>query len=116
PDVLGVFSGKVIRFQSKKNTKVPHMGWNTLEVSRHSSKLCSKISSGEWVYFVHSYFPEPESRKIVSAWTSYAGKRFASVVESGNVFGTQFHPEKSHSTGAKLLANYVRAMKANSKR
>lgn len=113
---LGVFEGDVIRFVSSRGVKVPHMGWNTMIVPDKESELCDKLSSPEWVYFVHSFYPIPKDKSIVKAWTEYGRGRFASVVEQNKVFGTQFHPEKSHSAGAKVLSNYVRAVKAISRK
>lgn len=115
-DGLGVFSGKVIRFEKKPGVKVPHMGWNTINLSKRDSQLCDKLSNDDWVYYVHSYFPVPEDKRIVSAWTSYGGQKFASIVEKDNVFGTQFHPEKSHTVGAQLVRNYVRAITCKSRK
>jgi imidazole glycerol-phosphate synthase subunit HisH len=114
---LGIFRGNVVRFKSRPGLKVPHMGWNTVSLSSSAddSKLCRGLSDGEWAYFVHSFFPLPKKRSIVRAWTEYGGRRFASIVEEKNVFGTQFHPEKSHAAGAKLLKNFVRAVKKKSK-
>lgn len=112
---LGVFSGNVVRFQKKPGLKVPHMGWNTINPRGKKSTICKNLKNDEWVYYVHSFFPIPEEKDIVSAWTRYGSSRFAAVVERDNVFGTQFHPEKSHVTGAKILANYVRAIEAKSR-
>lgn len=106
---LGIFRGKVRRFASSLGTKVPHMGWNTITVSDGPrTTICESLADSEWVYYVHSYFAEPEERAIVRAWTQYGNKRFPALISSGNVFGSQFHPEKSHSAGSKIISNLVR--------
>ena len=86
--------------------KVPHMGWNELDVEREHPLM--EGVDGEYAYFVHSYYAEPEDPDAVVATTEY-GRRFPSVVanEAGNVFGTQFHPEKSGETGLQILRNFV---------
>jgi len=86
--------------------KVPHMGWNELNVER-DHPLVDGVD-GEYAYFVHSYYATPEDDSAVVASTDYEGE-FASVVanEAGNVFGTQFHPEKSGETGLRILRNFV---------
>ncbi len=112
---LGVFKGRVVRFKSNfPKFKVPHMGWNTIDIvpsaSKETSKLCMDFSGNEWAYFVHSFYAVAEEKSIVKAWTNYCGVSFASVVEKDNLFGTQFHPEKSHTTGVKVLSNFVKAL------
>ncbi|MEF8839653.1 MAG: imidazole glycerol phosphate synthase subunit HisH [Haloarculaceae archaeon] len=88
------------------DVKVPHMGWNDLAVEREHPLVAGV--DGEYAYFVHSYYAEPEDSEAVVASTEY-GQRFPSVVanEAGNVFGTQFHPEKSGETGLRILRNFV---------
>ena len=114
---LSIFKGGVERFTKPKNgtLKIPHMGWNTVEVGS-KSKFCSGLAPTEWAYFVHSYFPLPKDKAIVRAWTSYGRRRFASIVEQGNVFGTQFHPEKSQAFGRKLISNFARLAEARAKK
>ncbi|MCS6788408.1 MAG: imidazole glycerol phosphate synthase subunit HisH [Aigarchaeota archaeon] len=101
---LSVFRGRVVRLRT--SSKLPHIGWNRLKVVR-DSELLEGVSSGEWVYFVHSYAPDPRDRSIVLATTEYGGYEFPSIVGSSNVYGTQFHPEKSGETGRKVLRNFV---------
>lgn len=95
---LGVLQGRVSKL---KAPTLPHMGWNTVDFNK--SRLADGIEK-PWFYFVHSYAC-PENR-TVTGWTEY-GQRFASVVEKDNVFGVQFHPEKSGESGARLLENFV---------
>lgn len=101
---LGVFKGTVKKFISEPGLKVPHMGWNQLKAQ--ASPLLKGVSSGEYVYFCHSYYPAPAEKDVVIATTDY-GKEFASIVGRGNIFGVQFHPEKSQETGLKILKNFI---------
>ena len=106
---LGLLSGKVMRLGGSTSTvhglKVPHMGWNQLDlVSDHP--LVRDLVSGSYAYFVHSYAVYPDQREIVLATTDYGGK-FASIVGQGDVCGLQFHPEKSQAVGLKLLKNFL---------
>ena len=107
---LGIFKGNVVKFANDASLKVPHMGWNTINLTKES-RLCKGVRDDEWVYFVHSFYPIPNDNSIVKAWTKYGKQRFASVVEQKNIFGTQFHPEKSQATGVKLLSNYIQSVK-----
>lgn len=103
---LGLFRGSVVRFPSGTGLKVPQIGWNQLEIVRPDCPLFRGIANGSYVYFVHSFFPKPQDERIVATRTDYDG-RFASAIWSGNVFGTQFHPEKSQKIGLQLLRNFV---------
>ncbi|WP_435100429.1 imidazole glycerol phosphate synthase subunit HisH [Halarchaeum sp. P4] len=102
---LGLIPGTNVRFESD-DLKVPHMGWNELDVTREHPLV--EGVDGEYAYFVHSYYAEPEDDNHVVATTDY-GAEFASIVanDDGTVFGTQFHPEKSGETGLQILRNYV---------
>jgi len=105
---LGVFPGKVVRFAEKPGLKIPQIGWNQIEVVRADCPILRGIPSGSYVYFVHSFFPEPIDPSIVAARTTY-GESFASAVWKENVFATQFHPEKSQRVGLQLLKNFIEA-------
>lgn len=103
---LGIFRGTVVRFpvsdpRSGERLKVPHMGWNEIEIVKPAPILAG-FSPGERVYFVHSYFPVPEDQEVVATRTCY-GVSFASSVWRGHIFGTQFHPEKSQRVGLEIL-------------
>jgi len=100
---LGVFKGRVKRFSGEH--KVPHMGWNLINIKKEN-KLLSGIPDKTYFYFVHSFFVQPADEAIVSCSTDY-GVDFLSMVGENNVFGTQFHPEKSQSSGLQLLKNFV---------
>ena len=100
---LGVLSGRVRRFNDRNGLPIPHMGWNQLEFKRQSP-LLNDIANGDYVYFVHSY-AAPVSELTLAA-TEY-GDQFAAVVQRGNVYGAQFHPERSAKVGAQLIKNFL---------
>ena len=101
-DGVGVVPGKLRRLTGQ--VKIPHIGWDEVTV-RPGSRLFAGLGDGTRFYFVHSYAPEPDGEAI-AAVCDYGG-RFAAAVEHGNLFGTQFHPEKSGRAGLALLANFV---------
>ena len=103
---LSVFRGKVVRFSGATGLKVPQIGWNQLKIVNRACPLYRGIEDGSYVYFVHSFFPEPVDHSIIATQTTY-GRAFASSVWRGNVFATQFHPEKSQGIGLRLLKNFV---------
>jgi imidazole glycerol-phosphate synthase subunit HisH len=102
---LKILDGKVIMLPKKK-VKVPHMGWNNIEITKKESKLIQGIKDGSWAYFVHSYRIVPRNNSIVAATSEY-GINIPAVVEEGNLFGTQFHPEKSGKLGAIIIKNFL---------
>lgn len=103
---LGVFRGKVVRFTERPGLKIPQIGWNQIEVTQPDCPLYRDVPSGSYVYFVHSFYPQPADDAIVATRTEY-GNYFASSVWRDNVFATQFHPEKSQNVGLQLLKNFV---------
>jgi glutamine amidotransferase len=103
---LGVFAGKVVRFTEEPGLKIPQIGWNRIDIARPDCPLYRGIDSGSYVYFVHSFFPQPTDPAIIATTTTY-GRTFASSVWRDNVFATQFHPEKSQEVGLQLLRNFV---------
>ena len=107
PDVdgLGVVAGRVTRLP--ETARLPQIGWNTLDVTP-GSRLCARLPDPAWLYFVHSYAPEPADDAVVAASCTY-GRRFAAAIERGPVWATQFHPEKSGEVGLRLLRNFVEA-------
>ena len=107
---LGIFPGKVVRFSGAGGVKIPQIGWNQLEIERPDCPLYRGIATGSYVYFVHSYYPQPADDTIIASRTSY-GETFASSVWRENVFATQFHPEKSQQVGLRLLRNFVDLVK-----
>lgn len=102
---LGILPGRIVRIPPAPGLKIPHMGWNSLEISP-DSRLFQGIAQGAYVYFVHSYYLQAEDEKIVSATASY-GVRIHAAVERGNIFACQFHPEKSSDTGLRILQNFI---------
>jgi glutamine amidotransferase len=103
---LGLFKGSVIRFSEKNGLKIPQIGWNQIEIAKNDCPLYRGIASGSYVYFVHSFYPEPLDQSIIATRTEY-GDNFASSVWRNNVYATQFHPEKSQKVGLQLLKNFV---------
>lgn len=103
---LGVFKGHILRIPDGTGLKIPHMGWNSLEITE-DSRLFAGIPQGSFVYFVHSYYLKAEDEDIVAASAEY-GVRIHAAVERGNVCACQFHPEKSGDVGLKILRNFLR--------
>ena len=103
---LGIFQGSVVRFTEKPGLKIPQIGWNQLDIVQPDCPLYRGIASDSYVYFVHSFFPQPADAGIIATSTDYGGN-FASSIWRDNVFATQFHPEKSQETGLRLLKNFV---------
>lgn len=109
---LGILPGTVRRFPPEKmhdargiSLKVPHMGWNNVEQAE-SHAVWDGVGNGERFYFVHSYFPEAGTPDLVAGFSVY-GFPFTCAVARDNIFAVQFHPEKSHTAGLKVLANFI---------
>lgn len=102
---LSLLPGKIVRFPSTIEYKIPQIGWNALSFPREG-KLFKGLNEGDFVYFVHSYYLEADNLEDVVATTEY-GVTVHAAVERGNVFGCQFHPEKSSDVGMKILKNFV---------
>ena len=106
-DGLGWIEGKVKKISLKDlSLKLPHMGWNNIQISSNS-KLLSGVNNDSHFYFVHSYSYDVDEKKYVSATTNYSIE-IVSAIEKDNIFGTQFHPEKSQANGIKILENFVK--------
>ena len=103
---LGILKGKILKIPSTPGLKIPHMGWNSLHL-QNDGRLFRGIPEDTYVYFVHSYYLQAEEPEIVRAVTEYGTCIHASV-EKGNVFGCQFHPEKSGAMGLKILENFAK--------
>ena len=104
---LGIMEGEVIILP--ETMKVPHMGWNNIEIKK-PSRILEGIKDRSWVYFVHSYRVKPKNEDVVVADSDY-GIKIAAVVEQRNYFGTQFHPEKSGKIGSVMINNFLRECK-----
>ena len=102
---LGIYEGSITRIPNGEGLKIPHMGWNSLDINPES-RLFKGIRKNPYVYFVHSYFLHAADRELVAATTEY-GVTIDAAVERGNVFATQFHPEKSGETGLRILRNFA---------
>jgi glutamine amidotransferase len=102
---LGLIEGKV-KFFDQPDIKVPQIGWNQLQIQNKDTVLLQGIEDGDYVYFNHGYYCEPLNPAYVIASTDY-GTEFAASVQKHNLFGVQFHPEKSQSIGLKILKNFV---------
>ena len=107
PDAEGleIFDGSITKIPSGEGLKIPHIGWNSLDIKKNGG-LFKGIGKNPYVYFVHSYFLNASDKSIVSAQTEY-GVTIDAAVEKGNVYATQFHPEKSGETGLKILRNFA---------
>ena len=106
-DGLGWIKGQVKKISLKDlSLKLPHMGWNNIQISSNS-KLLSGVNNDSHFYFVHSYSFDVDEKKYVSATTNYSIE-IVSAIEKDNIFGTQFHPEKSQANGIKILENFVK--------
>ncbi len=103
---LGIFEGTITKIPNGDGLKIPHMGWNSLTINPQS-RLLKGIGEEPYVYFVHSYYLTAKDRDLVAARTEY-GVTIDAAVEKGNVFATQFHPEKSGETGLKILRNFAK--------
>jgi len=101
---LEIIPGKVERFELPPQYKVPHMGWNSIKVNP-ASRMFKGIKTGDYFYFVHSYYAVPVDASVAAACSSY-GLDFTCAVEKGNIFAVQFHPEKSSRKGLQILKNF----------
>lgn len=102
---LGLFKGPIKQLPLDMNLKVPHMGWNSIKAQKESA-LLKNLPENPYVYFVHSYYLNAENKEIVAATTHY-GIEFDVAVAQGNIYATQFHPEKSGEIGLTILKNFV---------
>ena len=105
---LGWIKGKVKKFDINtfKKINLPHMGWNNIDENKLNNKLCFNLNNEEF-YFLHSYHCVPEDKDIIVSTTEY-GQKFCSAINSKNIFGCQFHPEKSHDSGLKIFSNFLK--------
>lgn len=102
---LGFIKGEVIKFIPRNKERIPHVGWNDIEIKKDHA-IVKDITTGTDFYFVHSYFFSCQSEDNVIAITNYCSE-FASIITNKNIIGTQFHPEKSQKAGFKILKNFL---------
>ncbi len=102
---FGILGGSVLRFPHFSDRKVPHMGWNRLNI-KYESELLANLGERDYVYFVHSYYCAPTDPDIILASVDY-GIEFAAIVQRENIYGVQFHPEKSQNIGLQILTNFL---------
>jgi len=107
---LDIIRGPVRRFPHSDERKVPHMGWNQIEIVRPDCPLFDSVEPGSFVYFVHSYYVNPTEHDVIAAVTEY-GVTFCSAIWTKNLFGVQFHPEKSQQIGLRILGNFTRIVR-----
>ena len=107
---LGIIKGKVKRFQSEPNLTIPHMGWNTLELAQSNHYLWQDLPTNPYLYFVHSYYVEPENQQVTAATVTHGSQKVTAAIAEQNVVAVQFHPEKSSTWGLKILSNFVSAI------
>ena len=110
---LGLLPGKILRIPDSPGWKIPHMGWNSIDICTQSENRSGRgllfrgIENHSYVYFVHSYYLQAEKEEDVAARTEYAGTLIHAAVEHDNIYACQFHPEKSSSLGLKILENFI---------
>ncbi|MFW6357911.1 MAG: imidazole glycerol phosphate synthase subunit HisH [Chroococcales cyanobacterium] len=104
---LGIIKGTVRRFQSEPNLTIPHMGWNELEFTQPNLSLWQNIPHHSRVYFVHSYYVEPENLDVCAAMVTHGSQTVTAAIAQNNVMAVQFHPEKSSTLGLQILSNFV---------
>lgn len=105
---LGIIPGTVRKFQPEPNLTIPQMGWNQLHLSQPDCPLWQNIDPAAWVYFVHSYYVEPNLASVTAATVTHGTQTVAAAIAQNNVMAVQFHPEKSSTIGLQILANFVR--------
>jgi len=110
-DGLKILEGDVLMLPKQK-VKVPQIGWNNLRIVKRASNLLKGIPQDSWVYFVHSYHIQPEDKNLIAAIADY-GSILPVVIERSNLFGTQFHPEKSGKVGAQIVKNFIKICEKN---
>ena len=109
---LGIIAGQVKRFRPEANLTIPHMGWNQLHLNQANCPLWQDLGASPWMYFVHSYYTEPEDVDVTAATTTHGSQTVTVAIAKDNVMAVQFHPEKSSTDGIHLLTNFVRMVSA----
>ncbi|MBD1925168.1 imidazole glycerol phosphate synthase subunit HisH [Trichocoleus sp. FACHB-90] len=109
---LGIVPGVVRRFSSEPGLTIPHMGWNTLEITQPNAELWRQLPEQAWVYFVHSYYVDPVDPKIRAATITHGSQTVTAAIARDNLMAVQFHPEKSSTSGLQILSNFVAQVQA----
>ncbi len=109
---LGIVPGVVRRFSSEPGLTIPHMGWNTLEITQPNAALWRQLPEQPWVYFVHSYYVDPVDPKIRAATITHGSQTVTAAIARDNLMAVQFHPEKSSTSGLQILSNFVAQVQA----
>lgn len=104
---LSIVPGVVRRFRSEPGLTIPHMGWNQLQFTQPQSPLWQGLSLPAWVYFVHSYYVDPVDASVNAATVTHGSQTVTAAIARDNLMAVQFHPEKSSTTGLKILSNFV---------
>ncbi len=104
---LGIIPGWVRRFRAEPQIRIPHMGWNQVQILKPQDPLWRGLEPGAWLYFVHSYFGDPSDPSWVSATVQHGSQVVTAAVSRGQVMATQFHPEKSGDLGLQMVKNFV---------
>jgi imidazole glycerol-phosphate synthase subunit HisH len=107
---LGIIPGMVRRFRSEPDLTIPHMGWNQLEFTQIDRPLWQKLPNPAYVYFVHSYYVEPRNKNVCAAFVQHGTQKVTAAIIKDNLVATQFHPEKSSTTGLQILTNFVNSI------
>ena len=105
---LSMIEGVVDKLKSNQEFKTPHIGWNRLVVKQNSSPILKNLNDNTFMYFVHSYVVREKNKKLLVAETLYGEDKFCSVIQKNNIYGCQFHPERSGAVGLKLLENFLK--------
>lgn len=111
---LGIIPGMIRKFKPEPGITIPHMGWNQLTLTQPESTLWNQVKTGDWVYFVHSYYPDPSVPDSVAATITHGSQTVAAAVVQNNVMAVQFHPEKSSTIGLQILSNFVATVQQRS--
>lgn len=107
---LGILGGKVQRFRSTPGLTIPHMGWNQLELTQPDCPLWQDLAPAAWMYFVHSFYVEPQDPQVTTATITHGDQQVAVAVTKNQLQAVQFHPEKSATAGLQILANFLKTV------
>jgi imidazole glycerol-phosphate synthase subunit HisH len=107
---LGVIPGRVQRFRSTPGLTIPHMGWNQLEFTQPQCALWQDLQPGAWMYFVHSFYVEPQDDRVTAATITHGDQQVPVAIAQDRLQAVQFHPEKSAAAGLQVLANFLKTV------